>query len=91
MLFKEAIYFRYLFFQGLTHREVTNMAGAMCPMCGKQTFYKSPLGRTCSKCGYKMIVPPNSGKGGQGKKCHNCGKNTVFNNKCTNCGAYYEK
>jgi len=44
----------------------------------------------CSKCGFEMIIPPNSGKGGRGKKCANCGKLTVFNNKCNNCGAIYK-
>lgn len=66
------------------------MAGMMCPQCGKMTFFQTPTGRECSKCGYKMIAPPNGGKGGQGKRCANCGKNTVFNNKCTNCGAVYK-
>jgi len=66
------------------------MAGRLCPKCGKWTFFETPIGRECTKCGYKMNVPPNNGKGGQGKKCYNCGKNTVFNGKCTNCGAYYK-
>ena len=65
------------------------MAGKMCPKCGKATFFETAFGRECSKCGAKMIISPNSGKGGQGKKCSNCGKTTVFNNKCSNCGASY--
>lgn len=65
------------------------MAGMMCPKCGKQTFHKSPTGRLCSNCGYEMIVPANSGKGGLGRKCSNCGKMQVFNNVCRNCGATY--
>lgn len=65
------------------------MAGKMCPKCGKATFFETPTGRECSKCGATMKSPANSGKGGMGKKCANCGKSTVFNNKCTNCGATY--
>ena len=66
------------------------MAGMMCPKCGKATFFQTPTGRECSKCGHKMIVPSNNGKGGQGKYCYNCGKNTVFNSKCTSCGTIYK-
>ena len=65
------------------------MPGMMCPKCGKMTFFQIPTGRKCSKCGYEMFVPPHNGKGGLGKRCHNCGKNTVFNEKCTSCGATY--
>ena len=66
------------------------MAGKVCPNCGEQTFFEKTFGRECSRCGHKMILPPNSGKGGRGQKCSNCGKLTVFNSKCTNCGAKYE-
>jgi len=65
------------------------MAGMTCPKCGKPTFFETTFGRECSKCGAKMVVPPNGGKGGQGRKCSNCKKYTVFGNKCTNCGATY--
>lgn len=65
------------------------MAGKMCPKCGKATFFETPTGRECSKCGASMKNPANSGKGGMGRKCSNCGKSTVFNNKCTSCGATY--
>ena len=65
------------------------MAGKVCPHCGKFTFFATNDGRKCTKCGYTMTLAPNDGKGGKGKKCSNCGKNTVFNNKCTNCGATY--
>jgi len=65
------------------------MAGKMCPRCKKATFFETATGRKCSQCGATMIVPPNEGKGGQGKRCSNCGKNTVFNRKCSNCGAIY--
>ena len=65
------------------------MAGKMCPFCGKLTFFETPQGRLCSKCNYEMILPANSGKGGKGSKCSYCGKFTVFNQKCSNCGAYY--
>lgn len=60
-----------------------------CPKCGKPTFFESPTGRRCTKCGYTMYVPPNGGLGGRGKKCTHCGKQTVFNGKCTHCGAKY--
>lgn len=60
-----------------------------CPKCKNHTFHQTPKGRKCSKCGYEMIVPPNGGMGGKGMKCYNCGKNTVFNGKCTNCGSIY--
>ena len=65
------------------------MAGKMCPRCGEYTFFEKTNGRECSKCGYKMIVPPNEGKGGKGQKCSNCGKQTVFNGKFKSCGAKY--
>ena len=67
------------------------MAGKLCPNCNELTFFKTTgENRKCSKCGYEMIVPPNAGKGGRGKKCANCGKLTVFNNKCSNCGAPFK-
>jgi len=65
------------------------MAGKMCPNCGQLTFFESPNGRVCSKCGFEMSLPINSGKGGKGQKCSNCGKFTVFENQCNNCGATY--
>ena len=37
-----------------------------------------------------MTVPANSGKGGRGTKCANCGKLTVFDNKCRSCGATFK-
>ncbi|GHS92501.1 hypothetical protein AGMMS50276_00530 [Synergistales bacterium] len=65
------------------------MAGKLCPKCGELTFFESKDGRECTKCGYKMTLPPNDNKGGQGRKCSNCGKMTVFADKCRNCGAKY--
>jgi len=65
------------------------LAGKMCPKCGKLTFFETLDGRKCSKCGYTMTVPPNNGQGGKGKRCSNCSKFTVFNNKCSSCGATY--
>ena len=66
------------------------MAGKLCPNCNELTFFKTTgNNRECSKCGYKMTVPINKGKGGRGKKCSNCGRLTVFDNKCTSCGATY--
>lgn len=66
------------------------MAGKLCPKCGKFTFFESSSGRKCSKCEFTMIVPANAGKGGRGSKCSNCGKLTVFGNKCRTCGATYK-
>lgn len=66
------------------------MAGKLCPECGKQTFFKTATGRECSKCGCTMKVPPNNGKSGKGKLCANCDNYTVFNGKCTKCGAEYK-
>ena len=45
------------------------MAGKLCPNCNELTFFKT-VGdnRKCSKCGYEMIVSPNSGKGGSNRK-----------------------
>lgn len=63
------------------------MPGMKCPKCGRPTFFSTPKGKQCSQCGHSMYVPPNNGKGGKGKKCMNCGKMTMFNGKCTNCGA----
>lgn len=65
------------------------MAGMMCPNCGEQTFHLTPTGRKCSRCGHTMTLPPLGGKGGKGGKCSNCKRNTVFNNKCRECGATY--
>ncbi len=65
------------------------MAGKACPHCGEFTFFATNDGRKCTKCDYTMILPPNEGRWGKGKKCSNCGKNTVFNHKCKNCGATY--
>nr|WP_317403983.1 hypothetical protein [uncultured Helicobacter sp.] len=64
------------------------MAGSKCPQCGKLTFFGTSYEKRC-KCGYQMKVPPNGGKGGKGNKCSNCGAHTVFNAKCTQCGAKY--
>lgn len=60
-----------------------------CPKCGALTFHNSLRGRECSTCGYKMNLMVANGKGGKGNRCSNCGKFTVFNNKCTSCGATY--
>lgn len=69
------------------------MAGKKCPNCGNATFFETPTGGACSKCGYKMTVPANAGKGGKGTKCLKCGMYTVFNGVCRNakCGAKYGK
>ncbi len=61
----------------------------ICPKCGQQTFFETPTGRKCSKCGHEMIVPANGGMGGKGQLCRNCGMFTVFNGKCRNCGAKF--
>ena len=66
------------------------LAGKMCPNCGEFTFFERPFGRQCTKCGYKMTLPVNAGKGGKGPKCSNCGQFTVFDKKCRNFGARYE-
>ncbi|MDE7432564.1 MAG: hypothetical protein K2N34_11725 [Lachnospiraceae bacterium] len=72
------------------------MAGRKCPKCNQLTFFVSGGSGECKKCGCKMTVPPNEGKGGKGKKCLNCGRFTVFkeagsnNSKCNYCGAYYK-
>lgn len=65
------------------------MAGKMCPKCGQYTFFTRPNGRECTKCGYKMVIPANGGKGGRGQLCPNCGKLTVFKDTCRNCGAKF--
>ena len=66
------------------------MAGKTCPKCKKQTFFETPDGRECTKCGAKMILPVANGAGGPGKKCTNCGKMTVHNNRCSSCGVSYK-
>lgn len=66
------------------------MAGKRCPKCGELTFFETTSGRSCARCGYQMIVPANSGKGGRGQRCSNCNQFTVFDGKCRNCGAKYE-
>lgn len=66
------------------------MAGRLCPNCNELTFFlTSGNDRRCSKCGFEMRVPPNAGKGGRGKKCANCGRMTVFENKCQSCNATF--
>ena len=68
------------------------MAGQICPKCKKATFFKNSTGRECSKCGFTMVIPANSGKGGKGSLCPNCLKFTVFNGVCRNpkCGAKFK-
>ena len=66
------------------------MAGKICPICGEKTFFENSSGRKCSKCGYSMVVPPNNGMGGKGNYCYNCNSYTVFNGKCSKCGAKYK-
>lgn len=66
------------------------MAGKKCPKCNQLTFFMNGRTGECKKCGYKMQVPANEGKGGKGKKCLHCGKFTVFDNVCSNCGARYK-
>jgi len=61
----------------------------ICPRCNEKTFCEKSFGRECTKCGYKMTVAPNDGKGGRGRRCSNCGRLTVFNEKCSSCGAKY--
>ena len=65
------------------------MAGMKCPKCSEFTFFETPKGRKCTKCGYEMVVPPNQGKGGKGALCTHCGEYRVFNGKCAGCGATY--
>ncbi len=65
------------------------MAVNECPNCGGHTFFSTPTGRKCSKCGYEMYVPAIGGKGGKGQRCRNCGRFQVFSGKCRNCGAIY--
>lgn len=66
------------------------MAGKICPKCSKQTFYETNTGRECTQCGCKMTLPVANGKGGRGRRCANCNKMTVHNDKCSSCGAKYE-
>jgi hypothetical protein len=67
------------------------MAGMMCPnpKCGKQTFFQTPTGRKCSRCGCTMILRANEGKGGRGGRCSNCRENKVFKGRCRGCGAEF--
>ena len=67
------------------------MAGMKCPKCNKLTVFPTPTGKKCSSCGFTIYVPPNGGSGGKGRKCLMCGKFTVFNGKCTSCGAVENK
>lgn len=66
------------------------MAGRKCPRCNQLTFFVNGRNGECKSCGYEMQVPANEGKGGKGKRCPNCGKYTVFNDACSNCGARYK-
>lgn len=65
------------------------MAGKKCPRCGNATFFETSTGGSCSKCGFTRFDPPNDGKGGKGTRCLKCGKYTVFNGVCRECGAKY--
>lgn len=69
------------------------MAGMKCPACGQLTFFQTATGRKCTKCGFIMKVPNYNadgiGTGRRGTRCSNCGRLTVFNGKCTFCGAHY--
>lgn len=67
------------------------MAGKFCPGCGEQTFFLSPKGRKCSRCGMEAIVPPHGGKGGRGTQCSICGEFKVRDGKCTGCGTTYRR
>lgn len=64
------------------------MPGAVCPKCGKMTFYDRGDRRECSKCGYKVFKSVNSGMGGKGKRCPICGRYTWFDKRCRSCGAH---
>jgi hypothetical protein len=72
------------------------MAGKQCPSCKAMTFFKTPTGRKCSKCGLVATTPANNGRGGRGDKCSICGELTVFETdtkkgvkKCRTCGTEY--
>lgn len=65
------------------------MVGKMYPKCGQYIFFVRPDGRACIKCGYRILLPTNEGKGGRSQKCPNCGKQQVFNNVCRNCGVQF--
>lgn len=60
------------------------MAGALCPNCGKRTFFTIANGKSCTKCGYTVVVPVNGGIGGRGKQCPICKRYTFFEGVCTN-------
>ncbi|MBP3610991.1 MAG: hypothetical protein J6J42_11735 [Lachnospiraceae bacterium] len=64
------------------------MAGKICPKCGEQTLWNKGNKLVCSRCEYTIIIPPNQGMGGKGKKCPVCGKYTWFNGRCNNCGSH---
>jgi hypothetical protein len=63
------------------------MPADQCPRCKETTFFEQLNGRKCRRCGYTMIVPVNGGRSGKGKKCAVCGHFTVFDAKCSECGA----
>lgn len=59
------------------------MPGKSCPGCGKLTFYESPKGKECTKCGFRAELATSRGRG---FKCPFCNTFTVQNNICTKCG-----
>ena len=69
------------------------MAGSQCPFCGEMTFFRTPTGGKCSKCGMTAHKPANGGKGGQGRKCPICKERTVFIDgdagSCRTCGTTF--
>lgn len=71
------------------------MAGKQCPDCKEMTFFKTPKGRECSKCGLVAKTMANKGRGGRGEKCSICSEMTVFDSEkdgiriCRTCGTEY--
>ena len=66
------------------------MAGSRCPSCKQLTFFTTPTGKECSKCGYKATTPAKAdGTGGKGQRCSICKRFTVFDGKCRKCGTKY--
>jgi ribosomal protein L32 len=63
------------------------MAGKLCRPCGRQTFFESLTGRTCTQCNFKVVVPKDIRTEAGYIKCPSCKKFKLPHGDCKNCGA----
>lgn len=66
------------------------MPGKVCPVCKHKTIRETPTGAKCNHPGCPFVMKVPSPAPGKGTRCLNCGKYTVYDNKCRNCGAKFK-